>query len=126
MKTMSSPVSSIRDETGLTLPNNVMGYINENILNEFNFSFSFPESYNERINCEIDAKVKYFFSQKNYDERRIDFKILRTNSMYGSKVSITSKNLYTALLFDGIEDPDSYVAAGFHKLLDGGKYSMWG
>ena len=40
-------------------------------------------------------------------------------------INIKSNNLYTALLFDGINDPDSYVAAGFHKLLDGGKYAEY-
>jgi hypothetical protein len=40
-------------------------------------------------------------------------------------ITFIPKNLYSALVLHGILDPDEYIKAGLHKLLDNGYFDTY-
>jgi hypothetical protein len=78
-----------------------------------------------KINIEQDLKYNLNnILQSNYDESRLKFSL---DIDFKSNLDITfiPKNLYSALVLHGILDPDEYIKAGLHKLLDNGYFDTY-
>jgi len=98
----------------------------KDLLENYKFTFSIPSESLKKLEYEIRYKLSKFFSFKNYNEAMITYNLILYNDSYETKINCNAKNFYTKLIFDGIDNPEEYIKAGFHRLLDNGKYENYG
>jgi hypothetical protein len=79
-------------------------------------------AYDDNCISKMKSDILYYFESKNLEMDKISFNIDIDDAQC---LNLIGHNLYTALAFDGVEDPYSYVRAGFHKLLNNGKYAKY-